>query len=44
MFKPQLSALSVALLLAGIAGQAHAEDLSQLWEDGKVGIDARYRY
>ncbi|SEL69350.1 Opacity protein [Atopomonas hussainii] len=44
MFKPQLSALSAALLLAGIAGQAHAEDLSQLWEGGKVGIDARYRY
>ncbi|MCJ8168863.1 alginate export family protein [Atopomonas sediminilitoris] len=34
-----LSALSAAL-----SANAHAQSLSQLWSEGKVGLDARYRY
>ncbi|WP_306423277.1 alginate export family protein [Atopomonas sediminilitoris] len=31
-------------MLATVASSVQAESFSQLWEDGKVGLDARYRY
>ncbi len=42
-FVPAVFTLS-ALSLAIVSSNVHAEEFSQLWKDGKVNLDARYRY